>query len=142
VAVTAAVVVTSTVAWLGVGSSTEHRGTRAGRAVGARTGEARSGGASGGVSVGRAKGGREQPGLLDTVLWPGPTGLPGRGARFWRQSGSRYSDRSILRPRLGCGGSHVVWCRYIARRLSPRFFHLSGSMATNDVVELHNLGVG
>lgn len=38
--------------------------------------------------------------------------------------GSRYSDKSILRPRLGRGGSHVVWCLYIAKRLSPRCFHL------------------
>ena len=122
---TAAVVVTSTVAWLGVGSGTEQGGTEAGAegAEGASTGEARAGWGAAGVS-GRATGGREELGLLGTVLWPGATGLLGRG-RFWRQSGSRYSDRSTLRPRLGRGGSQVVWCRYMARKLSPRFFHLN-----------------
>lgn len=50
-------------------------------------------------------------------------GLLGWG-RFRRRLGSQHSDKSILRPRLGRGGSHVVWCLYMAKRLSPRCFHL------------------
>lgn len=60
------------------------------------------------------------------VEGPTETGLLGWG-RFRRRAGSRYSDKSILRPRLGRGGSHVVWCLYMAKRLSPRCFHLRHS---------------
>lgn len=57
---------------------------------------------------GRATGGRDELGLLlSTVVCPILTGLLGWG-RFWRMFASRYSDKSILRPRLGLGGSHVV----------------------------------
>lgn len=57
---------------------------------------------------GRTTGGRDELGLLlSTVVWPTLTGLLGWG-RFWRKFRSRYSDKSILRPRLGRGGSHVV----------------------------------
>lgn len=73
---------------------------------------------------GRAIGGRDELGLLlSTLVWPILTGLLGWG-RFWRKLRSRYSDKSILRPRLGRGGSHVVWCLYIARSFSPKCFHL------------------
>lgn len=79
-----------------------------------------------GATVGsaRATGGREELGLLlEMVDGPTQMGLLGWGM-FWRRIGSQYSDKSILRPRLGRGGSHVVWCLYIANRFSPRCFHL------------------
>lgn len=99
------VVLISTVVWL------EANG---GRALGC-------GGAAGSE---KTTGGSEELGLLlSTVVWPTLTGLLG-GGRFCRKFGSRYSDRSILRPRLGRGGSQVVWCLYMARRLSPTCFHL------------------
>lgn len=81
--------VTSTVVWLGViGGWTPGWGRAAGS--------------------GKAIGGRDELGLLlSTVVWPILTGLLGWG-RFWRKFGSRYSDKSILRPRLGRGGSQVV----------------------------------
>lgn len=57
---------------------------------------------------GRTTGGRDELGLLlSTGVWPTLTGLLGWG-KFWRKFRSRSSDKSILRPRLGRGGSHVV----------------------------------
>lgn len=98
------VVVISTVAWL----------------------EANSGrGVEPGGGSDRATGGSDELGLLllSAVVGPRLTGLVGAG-RFCRKLGSRYSDRSIRRPRLGRGGGQVVWCLYMASRLSPTCFHL------------------
>lgn len=102
------VVVISTVAWLEANSGT-----------GAEPG---GGGATGSD---RATGGSDELGLLLLKAMEGPrlTGLLG-GGRFCRKLGSRYSDRSIRRPRLGRGGGQVVWCLYMASRLSPTCFHL------------------
>ena len=72
---------------------------------------------------GAGRGGREEQGLLLGTVWLTLTGLAG-WARPWRHLGSWYSDRSILRPILGRGASHVVWCLYMARKLSPTFFQL------------------
>lgn len=111
------VVVISTVAWLEANSGT---GAEPGR-----------GGATGSD---RATGGSDELGLLLLSAMGGPrlTGLLG-GGRFWRKLGSRYSDRSIRRPRLGRGGGQVVWCLYIASRLSPTCFHLQDGEAASSV---------
>lgn len=109
------VVVISTVAWLEANSGTEV--------------EPGGGGATGSV---RVTGGSDELGLLLLSVVGGPrlTGLLGAG-RFRRRVGSRYSERSIRRPKLGRGGGQVVWCRYMASRLSPTCFHLQdGDAAT------------
>ena len=51
-------------------------------------------------------------------------GWQGGGVRWRQRSRSWYSDRLIRRPRLGRGGSHVVWCWYMATKLSPTLIHL------------------
>lgn len=57
---------------------------------------------------GRTVGGRDELGLLlNTVVWTVLMGLVGSG-RFWKKLRSRYTDKSILRPRLSRGGPHVV----------------------------------
>lgn len=104
------VVVISTVAWLE-----------------ANRGMAVPGG-GGAAGSDRATGGSEELGLLllSAVVGPRLTGLLG-GGRFCWKLGSRYSERSTRRPRLGRGGGQVVWCLYMASRLSPTCFHLEDS---------------
>lgn len=59
---------------------------------------------------------------LDWITLTGATTT--EDTRGWL--GSWWSDRSILLPRLGRGGSQVVRWLYVASKLSPRHFQLQG----------------